>query len=102
MKIKSTYKFTLLLTVPLLLQSCFVAKNYARPEVETEKLYRTDNLPQDSVSMAEVSWRDLFNDEQLKSYIEEGLENNIDIRIALQNVVAAEAYVKLAVPERVG
>ena len=94
MKIKSTYKFTLLLTVPLLLQSCFVAKNYARPEVETEKLYRTDNLPQDSVSMAEVSWRDLFNDEQLKSYIEEGLENNIDIRIALQNVVAAEAYVK--------
>ena len=94
MKIKSTYKFTLLLTVPLLLQSCFVAKNYSRPEVETENLYRTDNLPQDSVSMAEVSWRDLFNDEQLKSYIEEGLENNIDIRIALQNVVAAEAYVK--------
>jgi len=94
MKIKSTYKFTLLLTVPLLLQSCFVAKNYSRPEVETEKLYRTDNLPQDSVSMADVSWRDLFNDEQLKSYIEEGLENNIDIRIALQNVVAAEAYVK--------
>ena len=44
--------------------------------------------------MADVSWRDLFNDEQLKSYIEEGLENNIDIRIALQNVMAAEAYVK--------
>src|SRR6056297_1589606 len=94
MKIKSIYKFTLLLSIPLLLQSCFVAKNYSRPEVETEKLYRTDNLPQDSVSMADVSWRDLFNDEQLKSYIEEGLENNIDIRIALQNVVAAEAYVK--------
>ncbi len=94
MKIKSTYKLLLVLTMPLLLQSCFVAKNYSRPEVETENLYRTDNLPQDSISMADVSWRDLFNDEQLKSYIEEGLENNIDIRIALQNVVAAEAYVK--------
>ncbi|MBW8198766.1 efflux transporter outer membrane subunit [Flagellimonas abyssi] len=94
MKIKSTYKLLLVLSAPLLLQSCFVAKNYSRPEIETENLYRTDNLPQDSISMADVSWRDLFNDEQLKSYIEQGLENNIDIRIALQNVVAAEAYVK--------
>ncbi|MCR9228199.1 MAG: TolC family protein [Flavobacteriaceae bacterium] len=94
MKIKSIYKFTLVLSVPLLLQSCFVAKNYSRPEVETENLYRTDNLPQDSVSMADVSWTDLFKDEQLKSYIQEGLDNNIDVRIALQNVVAAEAYLK--------
>ena len=44
--------------------------------------------------MADVSWRDLFNDQQLTSYIQEGLKNNIDIRIALQNVIAAEAYVK--------
>nr|WP_297784208.1 TolC family protein [uncultured Allomuricauda sp.] len=94
MKIKSTYKLLLVLSAALLLQSCFVAKNYSRPEIETKNLYRTDNLPQDSISMADVSWRDLFNDEQLKSYIEQGLENNIDIRIALQNVVAAEAYVK--------
>lgn len=94
MKIRSTYKLLLVLTAPLLLQSCFVAKNYSRPEIETESLYRTDNLPQDSISMADVSWRDLFNDQQLTSYIQEGLKNNIDIRIALQNVVAAEAYVK--------
>ncbi|USD26467.1 efflux transporter outer membrane subunit [Flagellimonas marinaquae] len=94
MKIKPSYKLFLLLAVPLLLQSCFVAKNYSRPELETESLYRTDNLPQDSISMADVSWRDLFKDKQLAAYIEQGLENNIDIRIALQNVVAAEAYVK--------
>ena len=94
MKIQSTYKFILLLTAPLLLQSCFVAKNYSRPELETESLYRTDQLPQDSISMAYVSWKDLFNDGQLKSYITQGLENNLDIRIALQNVVAAEAYLK--------
>lgn len=94
MKTKSIYKFILLLSVPLLLQSCFVAKNYSKPEIETENLYRTDNLPEDSISMADVSWKDLFKDEQLKSYIEKGLENNIDIRVALQNIVAAEAYVK--------
>ncbi len=94
MKIQSTYKLIVLLTAPLLLQSCFVAKNYSRPELETESLYRTDQLPQDSISMANVSWKDLFNDEQLKSYIAQGLENNLDIRIALQNVVAAESYLK--------
>ena len=91
MKTRSIYKFILLLSVALLLQSCFVAKNYSRPEIETENLYRTDNLPKDSISMADVSWKDLFKDEQLKSYIEKGLENNIDIRVALQNIVAAEA-----------
>lgn len=94
MKIKPTYKLFLLLSAPLLLQSCFVAKNYSRPELETESLYRTDNLPQDSISMADVSWKELFNDEQLKSYIAQGLENNLDIRIALQNVAATEAYLK--------
>lgn len=80
--------------LPLLLQSCFVAKNYERPAVETENLYRTDQLPQDSVSFASISYKDLFTDSYLKTYIERGLANNLDIRIALENISAAEAYVK--------
>ena len=78
----------------LLLQSCFTAKTYERPSVETENLYRTDNLPQDSISFASVSYKDLFTDTYLRTYIERGLQNNLDIRIALQNIAAAEAYVK--------
>ncbi|GGH37007.1 membrane protein [Mangrovimonas yunxiaonensis] len=77
------------------LQSCFVAKDYVRPELEeTEHLYRTDNLPQDSLSMADVSWKDMFTDTYLKQYIEEGLQHNLDIRVALQQMAAAEAYMK--------
>ena len=77
------------------LQSCFVAKDYTRPEIEeTENLYRTDNLPSDSLSMADVSWKTLFTDPFLNQYIEEGLQNNIDIRIAIQQIIAAEAYLK--------
>jgi len=77
------------------LQSCFVAKDYVRPELdETEHLYRTDNLPQDSVSMADVSWKDMFKDQYLAKYIEEGLQNNLDIRVAIQQMAAAEAYMK--------
>ncbi|RSK41655.1 efflux transporter outer membrane subunit [Mangrovimonas spongiae] len=77
------------------LQSCFVAKDYTRPELdETEHLYRTDNLPQDSLSMADVSWKDMFTDTYLQQYVEEGLQNNLDIRVAIQQMAAAEAYMK--------
>jgi outer membrane protein, multidrug efflux system len=79
----------------LTLQSCFVAKDYKRPElVEVQNLYRTDNLPTDSLSMANVSWKMLFTDNYLNQYIEEGLQNNIDIRIAIQQILAADAYLK--------
>jgi len=89
-------KAALLLVVAFTLQSCFVAKDYVRPDLdlETEALYRTENLPSDSVSIAEVSWKDLFTDPYLQEYIEEGLQNNMDVRIAIQQMIAAEAYAK--------
>ena len=89
-------KVALLLIVALTLQSCFVAKDYVRPdlETETEALYRTENLPTDSVSIADVSWKTLFTDQYLQQYIEEGLQNNMDVRIALQQIIAAQAYAK--------
>lgn len=91
---KFAFKIIIIASVPLLFQSCFVAKTYERPELEMENLFRTDNMPQDSVSFASVSYRDLFTDPYLSTYIQRGLENNLDIRVALQNIVAAEAYVK--------
>jgi NodT family efflux transporter outer membrane factor (OMF) lipoprotein len=85
----------LLVVVSFTLQSCFVAKEYTRPELtETENLYRTENLPTDSTSLADVSWKSLFTDTYLQEYIEEGLQNNMDIRIAIQQIAAAEAYAK--------
>ncbi|GGX05345.1 efflux transporter outer membrane subunit [Aquimarina muelleri] len=88
-------KGALILVVVLTLQSCFVAQDYVRPELPvSETLYRTDNLPTDSLSIADVSWKTLFTDQYLQQYIEEGLQNNIDIRIAIQQMIAAEAYAK--------
>ncbi|QAA82410.1 efflux transporter outer membrane subunit [Aequorivita sp. H23M31] len=79
----------------LSLQSCFVAKEYSRPEVVMEsQTFRTDRLPQDSLSMAIVSWREIFTDPVLQGYIEEGLKNNMDIRIALKQIDIASAYLK--------
>jgi multidrug efflux system outer membrane protein len=95
-KNKNFSKAILLGLVIVTIQSCFVAKEYERPELIEidEALYRTDNLPTDSISMADVSWKALFSDAHLTQYIEEGLQNNLDIRIAIQQLVSAEAYAK--------
>lgn len=93
MRNQSIYNLILVASTSILATSCFVAKEYTRPEVtESEVLYRTDNLPTDSVSMAAISWKELFTDSLLKQYIAKGLTNNIDIRIAIQQMIAAEAY----------
>lgn len=94
MKTNRIYSLLLMASVPFLLVSCFAAKDYDRPEVVNEANYRTDNLPQDTLTIATVSWKELFTDPILQNYIEEGLKNNIDIRVALQQIRMAEAYVK--------
>lgn len=95
-KMKSIFNLKMLIAgfTLISLQSCFVAKDYEQPEVVKEEKFRTDNIEQDTLNMANVSWREMFTDPVLQDYIETGLENNIDIRIALQQILAAEAYVK--------
>lgn len=79
------------------LSSCMVRKEYERPRSAVdEKLFRTDMLPQDSMSIATVSWKEIFTDPILQKHIDTALENNLDVRIAVQNIVSAEAYLKQA------
>ncbi|SDR89354.1 efflux transporter outer membrane subunit [Christiangramia echinicola] len=94
MKLLSNLKILVAGFAIISLQSCFVAKDYEQPKVVKEENYRTDNIEQDTLNMANVSWREMFTDPVLQEYIESGLENNIDIRIALQQIIAADAYVK--------
>ncbi|HIB37051.1 efflux transporter outer membrane subunit [Mesonia sp.] len=90
----SWQKAVLLMLTLTSLQSCFVAKDYEQPEIVNEENFRTDNIPQDSLTMANVSWKEMFTDPILQDHIEEGLQNNIDIRVALQQILYAEAYLK--------
>ena len=79
----------------VLMSSCATRQKYEPPkEVISENLYRTDIFPQDSTSFGNVSWREIFTDPLLQTHISKALENNLDIRIALQNIISAEAYLK--------
>jgi outer membrane protein, multidrug efflux system len=89
------YKITVLAAAGFMAQSCFVAKDYKRPaDVKAENLYRTEVVAQDSASLADVSWDKLFTDPILQQHIQKGLQNNFDLRIAMQNIASAQAYLK--------
>jgi NodT family efflux transporter outer membrane factor (OMF) lipoprotein len=90
--IKSVAFMTLTLAV---ITSCSVRKEYERPKnVVEENLYRTDRLPKDSTGFGNLSWKTIFTDPVLQKHIDKALNNNIDIRIALQNIASAEAYLR--------
>ncbi|MCP2037079.1 efflux transporter outer membrane subunit [Chryseobacterium sp. HSC-36S06] len=76
------------------LSSCTARQTYERSNEVNENLFRTDLIPKDSASIATVSWRAIFTDPVLQKHITKGLENNLDIRIALQNIASAESYLK--------
>lgn len=89
------HKIILIFFVSFLVVSCHTRQNYQRAnDVVDEKLFRTDALPKDSLSMANLSWKEIFTDSVLQKHIAKALENNLDIRIALQNIASAEAYLK--------
>ena len=78
-----------------LITSCGVYREYQRPTVVTDGLYR-DIPTEDMVTIASLSWRELFTDPQLQTLIETGLEQNTDLRIARLRVEEAEAVLQNA------
>lgn len=90
---RNSIKIGIVVLAALLVQSCFVAKKYEKPEVDTTDLYRTEEVL-DSTSIGTLSWKELFTDAQLQDYINQGIQNNLDLQIALQNMASAEATLK--------
>lgn len=68
----------------LLFSGCGIYTNYHRPEsLPVDSLYRDmPSAMQDTSSLADLSWRELFTDSLLVKWIEVGLEKNSDIQTA--------------------
>ena len=68
----------------LLFSGCGIYTNYHRPEsLPVDSLYRdVPEAMQDTSSLADLSWRELFTDSLLVKWIEVGLEKNSDIQTA--------------------
>ena len=75
----------------LIFNSCGVVnKKYITPEANFSENYRDTNT-QDTTSMASVHWKEIISDSILQKLIEEGLQNNLDLKTALENINQANA-----------
>nr|WP_315241564.1 efflux transporter outer membrane subunit [uncultured Flavobacterium sp.] len=86
----SSNKYIVLLTAALLLSACAV-KKYERPTaVSTEKLFR-DETSADSTTMADMPWQSVFKDPKLSTLIQKGIDQNLNLKNAIENIVQARA-----------
>ena len=74
-----------------LLAGCAVGPNYHRPKVAPPPAFRGAPATQDTASLADEKWFDLFKDPQLQGLIRTALQNNYDVREAAARVEAARA-----------
>ena len=89
-------KILLIASLVAVLTSCSIYQKYSRPEcISTDKLYG-DIEKADTTTMADVSWRNFFTDKHLQGYIEQGLKNNIDMRITAERIAQAEINLQAA------
>lgn len=75
------------------LNGCHIYRDYQRPTsiVVSDSLYRHTTPLEDTVSIASLSWKELFTDSYLQHLIETGLKYNTDLGIARLKVKETEA-----------
>ena len=74
------------------LSGCHIYRTYERPELSgVDSLYRVPAMTEDTMSLADFSWKELFTDTVLQQLIEKGIANNNDLNIARLKVREAEA-----------
>ena len=83
------YFFLLLISTSIAI-SCKVTKSYTRPELNTNDLYRGRNST-DTLTIASMPWKTLFTDTVLQALINEGLYQNLNLKIAVQKIFEAQA-----------
>ncbi|MBQ9137770.1 MAG: efflux transporter outer membrane subunit [Alistipes sp.] len=79
----------------LIATSCTVYQKYTRPEIATDNLYGAIECS-DTVTIADISWREFFTDTHLQALIEQALVSNADMQIAAQRVVESTATLRSA------
>lgn len=80
------------------LSSCKLGKHYARPELNLPEKLSKMQQPDDSTSIADLKWWEIYTDTILQNLIQKTLEHNKDVKIAAAKVkeLAAMKRIDLA------
>ena len=90
----SSNKYILLVIITAFLSACSITKKYERPStISTENLYR-DQASADSTTIANMPWQSVFKDEKLNALIQKGLDQNLNLKNAIENIVQARASLR--------
>lgn len=87
------YRLTVVFLTSILLAGCMMGPNYHRPMVQTPESFRAPAPlpPQQSASLADLKWWEVFQDEKLQELVRTALAQNYDLRDAVARVEAARA-----------
>lgn len=85
-------------TLSVFLVGCSVGPNYKRPLTNLPQSFRGTPAsdiggPASSASLADQQWSAIFQDPVLQRLVTEALQNNLDLHIAAQRVLEAQAQV---------
>jgi multidrug efflux system outer membrane protein len=90
----SSNKYILMVIAAALLSACSITKKYERPAtLKTDQLYR-DQASADSTTLADMPWQSVFKDEKLNALIQKGLDQNLNLKNAIENIVQARAALR--------
>lgn len=85
----------------LVLAGCSFAPTYERPVAPIASQFDSHGVQTDNAAAFEqLGWQDFFSDPQLHALIELGLENNRDLRIAVDRIAEARAQYGIVGSER--
>lgn len=94
---RKIFSYIILLTAAAAMSGCSIYSHYSRPEdIKTDNLFGENVACDDTLSIAQIPWREFFTDAKLQALIEEGLHNNYDLRIATLRIDEAEAALRTA------
>ena len=68
----------------------------APPETDIDGIVRDVTNDGDTTTIADIPWKEYFTDPKLQSLIAEGLEQNIDLQVAIARIKQAEANLSMA------
>jgi outer membrane protein, multidrug efflux system len=89
------HKGLLFLALSLFTCGCPGPTPYVRPQLPVPPAWPENSAPQPAASAADISWRDFYTDEQLRSVIALALENNRDLRMAALNIEKTQALYRI-------
>lgn len=87
------YKSYIIIGFATLCLTACVTKKYERPALNSNDLYR-DKTGTDTATIANLPWKTLFADGTLQTLIQQGLNENLDLKQAVERIKIAEATLR--------